>query len=163
MEGELMRKEFATELLKQAKQNDKIWLVTADLGYGLWDEFRDQIPERYLNTGASEQAAADICVGLALQDRIPFFYSITTFLLYRCFETIRTYINHEKLNVKLIGSGRNQDYHIDGFSHDATDAKKILDTLPNIHQYWPNEDTNLERLVGIMVNCNKPDFISLRR
>src|SRR3990167_6304737 len=101
-----MRKEFAEELTKQAKTNDKIWLVTCDLGYGLWDGFRDQIPQRFLNTGAAEQAAADICVGLALEGKIPFFYSITTFLLYRPFETLRTYVNHEQIPIKLAGSGR---------------------------------------------------------
>ena len=83
--------------------------------------------------------------------------------MYRPFETLRTYTNHEKLNVKLVASGRNKDYVHDGISHWSEDAKEVLNTLPNIHQYWPNEGTDLERLVKIMINCKNPDFVSLRR
>src|SRR3990167_1481101 len=139
-----MRKEFMKELVNQAEKNDKIWLLTGDLGYGLLDEFRDRFTDRFVQCGAAEQAMMDIACGLAIEGKIPFVYSITTFLLYRPFETLRTYVNHEKLNVKLIGSGRDKYYHIDGISHWSEDAHKLLDTLPNIHQYWPGEDTNLD-------------------
>jgi len=158
-----MRKEFAKELYSQMKQNKDIWLICLDLGYGLFDNHFKDFPDRTLNPGAAEQAGMDIACGLALEGKIPFVYSITTFLLYRPFETLRTYVNHERIPIKLVSSGRDKDYEHDGISHWSEDAKKILDTLPNIHQYWPNEDTNLERLISIMVNCNKPDFISLRR
>ena len=145
------------------KVNKNIWLLVGDLGYGLWDDVRKDYPDRSLNVGASEQAMMDIACGLAIEGKIPFVYSITTFLLYRPFETLRTYTNHEKLNVKLVASGRNKDYVHDGISHWSEDAKEVLNTLPNIHQYWPNEGTDLERLVKIMINCKNPDFVSLRR
>src|SRR3990167_6133602 len=158
-----MRKEFAKELHKQMEQNNRIFFLTGDLGYGIFDDIMKDFPNRAYNCGASEKAMSDIAVGLALENKIPFVYSITTFLLYRGFETIRTYINHEKLNVKLVASGRDKDYAHDGISHWSEDAKDILNTLPNIHQYWPNEETNLERLVKIMIKCKSPDFVSLRR
>ena len=158
-----MRRKFAEKLLREAKNNHKIWLVTADLGYGLWNEFEEQLPERFLNTGASEQAASDICVGLALEGHIPFFYSITTFLLYRSFETLRTYINHEKLNVKLVASGRDKDYEIDGISHWSEDAKYFLDGLPNIHQIWPETEEDIPDIVENILACKSPDFVSLHR
>ena len=158
-----MRKQFADELTKQAKTNDKIWLITADLGFGLWDQFKDEIPNRFLNTGASEQAASDICVGLALEGKIPFFYSITTFGLYRCFETWRTYVNYEKIPVKLCMSGRDKDYLHDGISHWSEDAKDILDTLPNIHTYWPNKVSEVKSITRKLVTSGTPEFLSLRR
>lgn len=158
-----MRRTFADELQKQMKLNPKIWVLTGDLGYKMWDKIRDDFPDRFLNCGAAEQAMMDIACGLALCGEIPFVYSITTFLLYRPFETIRTYINHEKLNVKLIAGGRDKDYVHDGISHWSEDAKQILNTLPNIRQYWPETKEEIPSILDKMLKSNLPDFISLRR
>lgn len=158
-----MRRTFASELHKQMTLNQNIVLVTADLGYGMWDRIRDEYPKRFYNVGASEQAGADICVGMAQDNKIPFFYSITPFLLYRPFETLRTYIDHENVNVKLCGSGRDADYAHDGYSHDATDAKVILDTLPNIGQIWPQDKEEIPLTIKEMVAHDGPQFLSLKR
>ena len=95
-----MRKEFAKLLLERMKQDSDIYLVTADLGYGLWDEIRDNFPERFFNVGSSEMVALGACVGMAMEGKKPFFYSITPFALYRPFEIIRNYIDYE--NIKQI-------------------------------------------------------------
>lgn len=163
MEEKYMRRSFAVELHKQMTLNQNIYLITGDLGYGMWDIIRKDYPQRFCNVGASEQAGADMCVGLSLSKKIPFFYSITPFLLYRCFETWRTYVNYDKLNVKLVGSGRDKDYAHDGFSHDASDAKPILDTLPHILQLWPQTKEEIPALVKFMVQHEGPQFISLSR
>ena len=158
-----MRKEFAQELLKHAKKDKKIILITADLGWGMWNEFMDTLPEQFYNTGASEQAAMGMAVGLALEGYKPFVYSITTFLLYRPFEWIRNYINGEKIPVRLVGSGRDKDYHVDGFSHDATDAPTFLHHFRNIEAYYPKEKEDIPQFVERMVTQDRPSFISLRR
>lgn len=171
-----MRRTFAAELYKQMTQNEDIWLVTGDLGYGMWDKIKDDFPDRFLNTGAAEHAMMDIAVGLALSGKIPFVYSITPFLLYRPFEVLRTYINHEKIPVKLVGSGRDKDYAHDGISHWAEDAKKLftphnshvtresqVGILNNIHHLWPEDKEDIPQAVQMMVETNKPMFISLKR
>ena len=76
-----MRKEFAKLLLERMKQDSDIYLVTADLGYGLWDEVRDNFPERFFNVGSSEMVALGACVGMAMEGKKPFFYSITPFCI----------------------------------------------------------------------------------
>jgi len=158
-----MRREFADELLLRMRKNKDIWLVTADLGYKMWDNIRDEFPDRFINTGAAEQTAADICVGLAMSGKIPFYYSITPFLIYRSFETLRTYINHEKWPVKLIGGGRNKDYAHDGFSHDASDVELFLGLLPSIDEYYPKSKEEIPQLLDIIIASNNPSFISLKR
>lgn len=141
----------------------RIVVLTGDLGYKMWDDIRVDYPNRFINCGASEQAMLDMAVGLAQSGKIPFVYSITPFLLYRPFETLRTYINQENVNVKLVGSGRDKDYAHDGFSHDASDAKQILDTLPHILQLWPQSKEEIPALVKFMVQHEGPQFISLSR
>ena len=158
-----MRRTFAEELYKQMEQNESIWLLCLDLGYGWFDKIRDDFPNRFLNPGAAEQAGMDIAVGLSLEGKTPFVYSITPFLIDRPFETLRTYVNHEKLNVKLIASGRDKEYTHDGISHHSEDVKPILDTLPNIHQIWPEDKGDIIFQVKHMIDCIAPDFISLKR
>jgi transketolase len=158
-----MRAEYVEELYKQMEQNKDIWCICLDLGYGAFDKIRDDFPDRYLNPGAAEQAGMDIAVGLALEGKIPFVYSITTFLLYRPFETLRTYINHEKIPVKLVANGRDRDYAHDGISHWSEDAKHILATMPNIHTYFPHTATEGKAHISHMVQSTHPDFISLKR
>src|SRR5260221_5103862 len=92
-----------------------------------------------------------IACGLALEGKIPFVYSITPFLLYRPFELLRTYVDHEHIPIKLIGSGRDTDYKHDGYSHDATDVLTIINTLPNIVQYWPEDKETVADNVEMMV------------
>ena|SRR3990167_1778601 len=158
-----MRRTFAQELLKQAKENKAIFLITADLGYGMWNEFRDTLPNQFYNIGASEQAGIGIAVGLALRGKIPFIYSITPFLLWRPAETIRLYLNHEKISAKLIGSGRDKDYKKDGISHDSTDVRELLRTWPNIVQFWPEEKGEIPNVVKELIDNKKPSFLSLKR
>jgi|SRR3990167_2046593 len=158
-----MRRTFARELLEKAKENKDIFLITADLGYGMWDEFRDALPNQFYNIGASEQAGMGIAVGLALRGKIPFVYSITPFLLWRPAETIRLYLNHEKIPVKLIGSGRDKDYKKDGISHDSTDVRELLAAWSNIVQFWPEDKEEIPNIVNELINNKKPSFLSLRR
>lgn len=154
---------FAYYLQKEMRINPNIYLLVGDLGYLVFDKCFEEFPDRCYNVGAAEQTMLDIAVGLAYDGKIPFCYSITPFLLYRPFETIRTYVDHENLNVKLVGSGRNTDYAHDGASHDATDVGLYLNNLQNIKQYFPKEKEELKDLVSEITNNGKPSFISLTR
>lgn len=158
-----MRGYFAYYLYQEMIKNKKIYLVTGDLGYKMWDQIRQDFPDRFINAGASEQAMVGLAVGLALEGKIPFVYSITTFLLYRPFETIRNYINHESIPVRLVGSGRGRDYEHDGISHWPEEEKGILDIFKNIKAVWPEKLTEIPTLVKKMTKINKPWYINLKR
>lgn len=154
---------FAHFLYQEMKKNKNIYLITGDLGYKMWDEIKKDFPDRFINAGAAEQAMMGLAVGLALEGKIPFVYSITTFLLYRPFETIRNYINHEKIAVRLVGSGRERDYSHDGISHWPEEEKEILNIFRNIQAVWPEKLSEIHTLVKKMVKINKPWYINLKR
>lgn len=158
-----MRGFFAFQIHKHMAKNDKIWVLTGDLGYKMWDQVRQDYPKRFLNIGAAEQAMMGIGLGLALEGKIPLVYSITTFLLYRPFETIRNYINYEKIPVKLIGSGRGKDYTHDGISHWAEEDKEVMNIFRNIEARWPEAIDEIPSLIEEMLNNNKPWYINLKR
>lgn len=154
---------FAHELYNQMKKNKNIWVVTGDLGYGMLDRIKKDFPERFINAGAAEQAMMGVAIGLALEGKIPFVYSITTFLIFRPFETIRNYINREKIPVRLLGSGRNKDYSKDGYSHWPLEEKKVMKILKNIKSHWPETKEEIPPLVKEMVKINTPWYINLKR
>ena len=105
-----MRKHFSKLLHDKMAENEDIVLITGDLGYGLWDRIKIDYGDRFYNVGSSEQLMTGMAVGMAFEGKIPVVYSITPFLLYRPFELVRNYINHEKVPVKLVGGGRDKDY-----------------------------------------------------
>lgn len=158
-----MRGQFAYYVYKQMAKNKKIWVLTNDLGYKMWDRVREDYPDRFINVGAAEQALLGIAVGLALEGKVPIVYSITSFLLFRPFETIRNYIHLEKIPVKLVGSGRDKDYLHDGKSHWAKEDRKLIQILTNIKAVWPENLEEIPNLVEKMVKSNKPWYVNLRR
>lgn len=159
-----MKKDFWDYTLKVMEKNLDVYMISMGLGWPRTDELSTKYPQRFIQTEASEQTALDIAVGLAYSGKIPITYTITPFY-YRAFETIRTYINKEKLHLIMIGAGRDEDYSKhDGYSHDAKDIKKILNTQENIWQYYPNSKEELiENLDEAIVCSDSPSFISIRR
>ncbi len=158
-----MRGWFAYELYQQMKKNKDIWLVTGDLGYTMFDSIRDEIADRYINTGAAEQSMVGIGVGLALEGKIPFIYSITPFLLYRPFEIIRNYINQEKVPVNLVGGGRGRDYNEDGFSHWSEEDKQVMKIFINIESLWSKTKEEIHDKIQLIIENNQPTYLNLRR
>lgn len=158
-----MRKVFADLLLNEMRQNQKIHLLTADLGFGILDEILRAFPDRSANVGAAEQLLVGAGIGLAQAGKIPVCYSISPFLLYRPFEFLRTYVNHENIPVKLVGSGRDKDYIHDGISHWADDDEKILSTLPNIKIWKPQSLEELRDGFSCWLYSPSPGYLNLAR
>lgn len=158
-----MRKHFSKLLHEEMQKNDKIYLITGDLGYGLWDEIRKDFPERFINVGSAEQLMVGAAVGLAMENKIPVVYSITSFLLYRPFELIRNYVDHERIPLKLIGGGRDQDYGYLGFSHWAEDDKEIMKNFKNITTLHPDTESELEQNFRKLFDNESPFYLNLKR
>lgn len=156
-----MRRLFADLLFEEMKINHNIVLLTADLGYKMWDQVRDTLPNQFYNVGSAEQLLVGAGVGLALSGKIPVLYSITPFLLYRPFELIRNYLNHEKIPVKLVGSGRDKDYNHDGFSHWAENDG--MEHFQNIIRYYPKTDEEVRAFFWPLLYNKQPAYMNLRR
>ena len=143
------------------ENDDKIYFLTGDLGYGVLDPIRDKFPNRFKNVGSSEQLMIGMAVGLHYQNYIPICYSITPFCIYRPFELIRNYLNYEKTPVKLVGTGRDKDYLKLGFSHWAEDDCKIMNCFENINIRKPNQLT--KDMVYDFIYEKSPSYINLTR
>lgn len=158
-----MRAEFVGEVLKLMKKDEDIFVLLGDLGFGIFDQMRNEFPTRCINIGSSEQLMLGMASGMAIEGKKVICYSITPFLLYRPFEFIRNYLSYEKIPVKLVGSGRGRDYSEAGFSHHSEEAASILKLLPAIKCYFPENVDEIKDLVENFVNSDEPSFLSLTR
>ncbi len=158
-----MRFEFVNALEHQMLENTKINVLLGDLGFGIFDSIRKNFPERCINVGSSEQLMVGMATGMALEGKIPVCYSISSFLIYRPFEFIRNYLEHEQIPVKLVGSGRDYEYGAAGFTHHSPELRSILKTFQNIESYWPNDKHELANNFTSFLYSKSPSFISLRR
>ena len=156
-----MRKQFAEFLHSEMSQNEDIHVITGDLGYGLWDKIKIDYPDRFTNFLSSEQLMVGAACGMVMERKIPVVYSITPFVLYRPFEWIRNYLDHEKIPVKLAGGGRDKDYGYLGFSHWAEEDEQVMSVFKNIQFYKPKEFT---KEIGLdLIYNNQPSYLNLSR
>jgi transketolase len=158
-----MRKECAALLLEEMSVNERIRVITADLGFGILDNIRNTYPDRFYNVGAAEQLMIGVGIGIAEEGLIPVCYSMSSFLLYRPFEFLRNYVNYEKVPVKLLGSGRDYDYSHDGVTHWANDDELVLSSLPNIDIHKPQDLSELNTQFKDWIDSTNPAYLNLRR
>jgi transketolase len=103
-----------------------------------------------------------VAAGMAMEKKIPICYSITPFAIYRPFEFIRNFMNHDKIPIKIVGGGRDKDYGYLGFTHWAEEDLDILKVLTNIRCYKPNpQDTMLTTIFREVINSPYPSYINL--
>ena len=121
-----MRRKFGKIINQLAKKDKKIVLLVADIGYGIFDDFRKEHPDRFFNLGICEQSIISFASGLALEGLKPWVYTITPFLIERPFEQVKLDINQQKANVNLVGFA---DYPTLGPTHAEMDAKKNNETF----------------------------------
>jgi transketolase len=144
-------------------RNGDIRLITADLGYGVLDKIKNELPDQFYNVGAAEFLMVGIAIGMAENNIVPVCYSMSSFLLYRPFELLRTYVNHEQIPIKLVGSGRDKDYLHDGISHWAHDDEAVLNSLPNIKIYKPKDLFELIDMFPEFIENKQPSYMNLVR
>lgn len=117
-------------MFELAESDDNVILLTADLGFGVFEEFSEKFPQQFLNVGVSEQNTIGIASGLALEGRTIFIYSIGNFPTLRCLEHIRNDACYHNLNINIVASGGGFSYGALGMSHHATEDIAIIRALP---------------------------------
>ena len=156
-----MRKKFIETLASLADADNRIYLLTGDLGYGVIEPFRDAQPELFINVGCAEQNMVGIAMGMASAGLFPFCYSIATFLTMRPFEFIR-HAAHDNLPIRLVGVGRGKEYAENGHTHWALEVPPILRCLPNLAVEIPTYD-NVSDVLRESWDTPKPVYYSLSR
>ena len=76
-----MRNKFINWLCEQAREDERIIFLTADLGYSVIEPFQNEFPNRCINVGVAEQNMVGMAAGLASEGFLPYTYSVVFFQL----------------------------------------------------------------------------------
>ena len=134
-----MRDVFVRELTRIAAERPEVMLLTADLGFGVLDDFARRFPKQFLNVGVAEQNMTGLATGLAFEGRIVFTYSLGNFPSLRCLEQVRNDACYHGVNVKIVTVGGGMSYGAVGASHHATEDLAIMRALPDTTVMCPGD------------------------
>lgn len=132
-----MRYAFSQTLVGLAKADVNVLLLTGDHGYALFDDFRRECPEQYINAGIAEQNMVGMAAGLARAGFRPFVYGLSAFIPVRVLEQIKIDVAHDKLPMVLIGDGAGLVYSHLGTSHQSTEDIACTRAIPNLSIFSP--------------------------
>ncbi len=156
-----MRKIFVNTLMELCAKDERIFLLTGDMGFSVFETFREKFPRRFFNMGVAEQNMVGVSAGLALSGKIPFVYSIIPFLTMRPFEQIRNDLCFQNLNVRLVGIGAGLTYGPAGATHHALEDIAIMRSLPNMTVLAPGDAKETEMCVRLSISHEGPVYIRL--
>jgi len=154
-----MRGAMMKALFELASNDKNLVLLTADLGYGVFEEFAEKFKGQYFNVGVAEQNMVGVATGLALSGKKVFIYSIGNFPTLRCLEQIRNSVAYHDLPVFIICMGGGYSYGSLGFSHHATEDLSIMNAIPNLSIYVPGSKSESYTAFKTAYRLNKPAYI----
>lgn len=158
-----MRTTFIQKLTHLAEYDTTIFLLTADMGFSVFEDFEKKFPDRFINAGIAEANMIGVAAGLAACGWQPVVYSIIPFVTMRCFEQIRNDVCYQNLPVKIVGVGGGFAYGSQGATHHAIEDIGILRTLPNLHIFCPADPVETTQLVELMFKTPAPTYLRLAR
>jgi len=158
-----MRKEFINTLFELAEKDKNIYLLVGDVGFGVFEDFAQKFPKRFINCGISEPNMMGVAAGLALSGKKVYVYSIIPFVTMRPFEQVRNDICYQNLDVKIVGVGSGFAYGYLGSTHHAIEDIAILRVLPNMTVLCPADPVETRELVLKSYETKNPTYIRLNR
>src|SRR3989344_6055718 len=156
-----MRDAFIQTLLKEAKKDRSIMLLTGDLGFRVFEEFRNTLPHQFLNVGVAEQNMMGVACGLALSGQKVFAYTIATFATMRPFEQIRTDIASHNVKVVIVGTGAGLSYGHDSITHHSVEDIALMRGIPNMIVLCPADPIETQWATIEALRIPQPVYLRL--
>ncbi|MDQ3019813.1 MAG: transketolase [Bacteroidota bacterium] len=147
------------ELLKDLVEKDERFMILTAENRAAIRNLPDQIGDRFIDTGITEQTMVGVAAGLALRGRIPVAHALATFLTMRAFEFIRTDVGIGDLPVKLVGGFSGFLSEANGPTHQAVEDVSIMRGIPNVNVFCPADEEDM--LIGLkkVLESPKPFYI----
>jgi transketolase len=158
-----VRQSFIRTLCDLAAADERIILLTGDLGYTVIEPFRERFPERFINVGVAEQNMIAMATGLAEAGFLPYAYSIATFAALRAFEFIRNGPVMHGLPVRVVGVGTGFEYGPDGLTHHALEDLAVLRNLPGLTIVAPADSAQATCAVRATAGLPGPVYYGLSK
>ena len=141
-----MRNAFRDTVTELAEADDRVVLLSGDIGNRMFDDFKQRFPDRFYNCGIAEQNMVGLAAGLAMGGLRPFCYTIANFLTYRVIEQIRVDACYHHLPVVFAGVGGGLSYASLGATHHTCEDLAMLRSLPGMTVLTPGDAMEVRSL-----------------
>ena len=156
-----MRNAFAHEITKLAQEDERIILLSGDIGNRLFDEFKVKCPGRFHNCGVAEANMIGVAAGLAMNGLRPVCYTIAPFITYRCMEQIRVDLCYHRLPVTIVGTGAGLAYASLGGTHHSCEEVGMLRLLPAMNVLTPADAMEVRALLRATFQQDQPTYMRI--
>lgn len=156
-----MRNAFAEKLTELAKADDRIVLLSGDIGNKLFDEFKCLFPNRFYNCGVAEANMVSMAAGMAKEGLRPVVYSIAPFVTSRCYEQVKLDVAYHDVPVVIVGVGAGLGYANLGPTHHSLEDIALIRTIPNVAIMAPADQAEVRGCLVAAIQYGKPVYMRL--
>ena len=151
-------KNYEQTLLEMMAVDERIVVMTAENRAAIRN-LPNLTPDRFIDTGITEQTMVGAAAGLALRGRVPVLHALATFLTLRAFEFVRTDVGIGNLPVKLVGGVPGFLSDGNGPTHQAIEDVSLMRGIPHMHVFCPADEQDM--LLGLphIINSPHPTYI----
>jgi len=158
------RKGFGEALLEAGRKDSAVAALCADLTGSLhMNLFRDEFPERFVETGIAEANMISMAAGLAAAGMKPFAGSFAVFATGRVYDQIRQSVCYSRLNVRICASHAGLTLGEDGATHQMLEDIGLMRGLPNMTVVVPCDYSETKRAVKALVEHEGPAYLRFGR
>ena len=156
-----MRNKVIDQIYLEMKKDDSIFFLTADMGINLVEKIQEEFPERFLNVGIAEQNLIGVASGLINAGFKVVAYTISNFLVHRCFEQLRNDVSLHKKPIVMIGTSCGFDNAPLGPTHHIIDDWGYIKNLPGFNVYCPSNINYCDNLFSKLINLNESIYLRI--
>ena len=156
------RATYGMAIMEMAKQRDDFYVMSADLcqSSGLF-KFREEFPDRFINSGIAEQNLIGVAAGLAKDGTCIFASSFSPFITMRACEQVRMNMGYMQLNVKTVGLGSGLIMAQLGNSHYGIEDGSVMRVIPGITVVNPADGVEIMKTVEALCDYPHPAYLRL--
>jgi transketolase len=158
-----VRQKALNSVYELAKNDKRVVFIGSDLGPGVLNEMKENLPDRFFMEGVSEQHVVGMAAGLAMEGFVPYVNTIATFLTRRCYEQVVLDLCLQDIPVRLIANGGGLVYAPLGPTHLAIEDIAIMRCLPNMTIVAPCDADEMERFMSQTTQWPHPIYIRLAK
>jgi transketolase len=150
--------DYETKILELAQNDERIVIMTAENRAPIRG-IPAKLPERFFDTGITEQTMVGAATGLALRGRVPVVHALATFLTMRAYEFIRTDVGISGLPVKMVGFVPGLLSEANGPTHQALEDISILRTIPSLNIFCPADIDDMVKGMREVIESPTPWYV----
>ncbi len=158
-------REIYGEVLTQiGEQREDIVALTADLaGSTKIGTFQKRFPDRFFNVGIQEPNMFSMASGMAAAGLTPVVSTFAVFTSLRSAEQVRTDIDYQMRNVKIIATHGGTSFGQAGTTHHCTEDIAILRSFANMTVIVPADGYETAKAVTAALEMDGPVYIRIGR